>query len=244
MPSNGGLLTPDGNRREAAGHPACSFQFSDLATDIIKMLDKLFILGTGVLAEECFALASHAGIHVAAFIENMDRAKSGTRRCDRPILWVDDMPQRAKCICALSTSTRSRFIDQVSDRAEFVNLVHPSSIVLPGSTLGRGAIISAGVIVASNTAIGDFVFVNRAARLGHHTQIGKFATIQPGANIAGLINIGESTLVGMGSIIIERLTIGRESIIAAGAVVICDVPDNVMVAGNPAVVKKTGIVPR
>lgn len=204
----------------------------------------LFILGTKVLAEELFAVAEHAGIPVAGFVENQDRNKAGTSLCGRPILWVDDVPGGARCVCALSTMKRRRFIDQLEGRVEFANLVHPSSIVLPRTTLGEGAIVSCGVIVASNSTLGRHVFLNRGVRVGHHTRIGDFAVIQPGANIAGLIEVGEEAFVGMGAVVIERLRIGRGSIIAAGAVVTRDVPDRVMVAGNPAVIKKENIDPR
>ena len=147
--------------------------------------DGIHLLGTGILAEELFALAAHAGVQVTAFVENLDRAKGGGSLCGRPILWVDDLPAGASCLCALSTTKRRRFIEEVADRAVFATFVHPSAIVLPGTTLGEGTVISAGVIVASNTTLGRHVFVNRGARVGHHTRVGDFVTIQPGANVAG-----------------------------------------------------------
>ncbi|MEN6475596.1 MAG: acetyltransferase [Syntrophaceae bacterium] len=207
-------------------------------------MNKLFILGTKVLAEEIFAVAEHAGVAVAGFVENEEREKAGTSLCGRPIMWVDDVPDGARCVCALSTMKRRRFIDQLEGKVEFTNLVHPSSIVLPRTTLGEGTIVSCGVIIASNATIGRHVFLNRGARVGHHTRIGDLVVIQPGANIAGLIEVGDETFVGMGAVLIERLRIGKGSIIAAGAVVTKDVPDHVLVAGNPAVIKKENIEPR
>ena len=204
----------------------------------------LYILGTGVLAEEFYALAHDLDVDVAAFIENMIPDKAGQSLCGKPILWVDDMPDGILCICALSTTERSRFIDQVRDRARFANLVHPSAIILSGTTLGPGTVVSAGVIIASNTQVGDHVFINRGVRIGHHTRIGDFVTIQPGANIAGLVKIGSKAYVGMGAIVIERLNIGQGATIAAGAVTIRNVPERVLVAGNPAVVKKENLQAR
>ena len=204
----------------------------------------LYILGTGVLAEELWAIADDMGQPVDAFVENMDRAKEGSTLCGRPILWVDDLPDRAPCVCALSTTTRRRFIEQVQDRAELVTLVHPSSVILPRTTLGPGAVVSTGVLVGSNTTIGRGVFLNRGVRIGHHNQIGDFVTVQPGANIAGALTIGDETYIGMGAIIFERLTIGQGVTVAGGSLVIRDVPDHTLVAGSPAVVKKQGIAPR
>jgi len=207
-------------------------------------MDEIFILGTGVLAEEFFALATHVGIHVAGFVENLDQRKDGTSLCDRPVLWVDRLPQGAPCVCAIATTKRHLFIKRVEGRAKFINLVHPSTIILPKSTLGEGTTVSSGVLIASNTIIGRHVFLNRGVRVGHHTKIGDYVTIQPGANIAGLVEVGDATYIGMGSIVLDRLKIGRGVTIAAGAVVIKDVPDHVLVAGNPAVIKKRDIDPK
>jgi len=204
-------------------------------------LDGLYILGTGVLAEEVFALATDSGLKVEAFVENLEPTKDGGTLCDRPILWVDRLPSGARCLCALSTTKRRRYVEQVADRAVFPTLVHPSSVILPGTDLGEGTVVSAGVIIASNTTVGRHVFLNRGARVGHHTTVADFVTIQPGANIAGLIEVGPAAYIGMGAIITERLRIGEGSTVAAGAVVTRDVPPHSLVAGVPAVIKKENI---
>ena len=51
--------------------------------------------------------------------------------------------------------------------------------------------------------------------------------------------IGENVWVGAGAIILPGCRIGNNSVVAAGAVVCSDVPDNVMVAGVPAKVRKS-----
>ncbi|HMN11685.1 MAG TPA: sugar O-acetyltransferase, partial [Bellilinea sp.] len=48
------------------------------------------------------------------------------------------------------------------------------------------------------------------------------------------ITIGEDVWVGGGAIICPGVTVGNRSIIGAGAVVTKNVPDDVIVAGNPA----------
>jgi sugar O-acyltransferase (sialic acid O-acetyltransferase NeuD family) len=206
-------------------------------------MSPLYVLGTGLLAEELSAVAGTSGYSIEAFVENLDREKAGGVLLDRPILWVDDLPVGAPCICALSTTRRRVYIEQVASRASFVTLVHPSSVILPRTDLGAGTVVSTGVLVGSNTRIGQHVFLNRGARVGHHTRIGDYVTIQPGANIAGAIEIGDETYIGMGAIVTERLTIGRGVTIAAGSLVRHDVPDHALVAGSPAVVKKRDVTP-
>jgi acetyltransferase EpsM len=207
-------------------------------------MSPLFILGTGLLAEEFFALALASNRSVEAFVENLDSSKVGTSLCGRPIIGVDDLPRGAPCLCALSTTQRRHYIDQVAGRASFETLVHSTATILHGTTVGEGTVASTGVLIGSNTRIGRHVFLNRGAQVGHHARIGDFVTIQPGANIAGAGQIGDETYIGMGAIVIDRLTIGTGVTIAAGSLVTRDVPDHVLVAGAPAVIKKRGVKPK
>ncbi len=52
------------------------------------------------------------------------------------------------------------------------------------------------------------------------------------------VRIGRNAWIGDSAIVTKGVTIGRNSIIGAGAVVVRDVPSNVVVAGNPAVIVK------
>ena len=78
------------------------------------------------------------------------------------------------------------------------------------------------------------------------TIAGKDVTILPrvllgkkdGRAYKGCIRIGDNVYIGTGVTILGPVNIGSNVIIAAGSVVIRDVPDNCMVAGNPAVIKK------
>ena len=52
------------------------------------------------------------------------------------------------------------------------------------------------------------------------------------------ILIKEGAFIGARSIILKGVTIGRHSVVGAGYVVLKDVPDNCIVAGNPAKIIK------
>lgn len=52
------------------------------------------------------------------------------------------------------------------------------------------------------------------------------------------IKIGDDCWLGGNVTVCPGVTIGNRVIVAAGSVVVNDVPDDVMVAGNPAVIKK------
>lgn len=52
------------------------------------------------------------------------------------------------------------------------------------------------------------------------------------------IIIGDNVWIGANAVILPGVTIGNGVVVAAGSVVNCDIPDNVMVAGVPAKIKK------
>jgi acetyltransferase-like isoleucine patch superfamily enzyme len=50
--------------------------------------------------------------------------------------------------------------------------------------------------------------------------------------------IRDNVWIGMNAVILKGVTIGENSVVAAGAVVTKSVPENVVVAGNPAIIVK------
>jgi len=107
--------------------------------------------------------------------------------------------------------------------------------------------------------IGDRVFINSGVVLfsAHAITIGNDVAI---ANEAYLMDtdshgvegrpvkeapivIGDGTWIGARAIILPGVTIGRRCLVAAGAVVSRDVPDDTLVAGNPAREVRTLVYP-
>ena len=64
-----------------------------------------------------------------------------------------------------------------------------------------------------------------------------FMSREPYERSLGIV-VGEDCWIGGGSVICPGVTIGNRVVVAAGSVVAGDVPDDVLVAGNPAVVKR------
>ena len=210
------------------------------------MQKPVLILGTRSLAVEVMDLISNIpGYVVAGFVENMERSRCAQPLEGYPVYWIDQIPDLAAThwgICALSTTQRRAYVEQVAAMGlRLATLVHPTARVSARAQLGEGCFVSALATVATHTRLGRSVFVNRGALIGHHTTIGDYCTIQPGANVAGAITMGENTYVGMGAVVLDKLAIGRGCVIAAGAVVTQDLPDRVQVMGVPARITKTNI---
>jgi carbonic anhydrase/acetyltransferase-like protein (isoleucine patch superfamily) len=121
----------------------------------------------------------------------------------------------------------------------FPPLVHARASVSPMARLDEGVFIGAGTVVAPGVRVGEFTLLNRGALIGHDVEIGPCNIIGPGANFASHIRTEEGAVVGIGAILRENITLGAGCSIAAGAVVLHEVPSHTLVAGVPAVVKKS-----
>lgn len=81
------------------------------------------------------------------------------------------------------------------------------------------------VVIGENVIIGDNVTIY------HNVTIGKKNNQYP--------IIGNNVLIYPNSVIVGGIKIGDNSIVGAGSVVLDDIPDNCVVAGNPAkIIKK------
>lgn len=108
-----------------------------------------------------------------------------------------------------------------------------------GTTLGEGCCILPGVVITSNVKLGRGCLVNPNATISHDSILGNFVEISPGVNVTGNCAIGDYSFLGSNSVILPKIKVGSNVVVAAGAVVTKDVSDNCMVAGVPAVVKKS-----
>jgi acetyltransferase EpsM len=207
---------------------------------------KLLILGTRTFAEEVADLAAAIpGVQVAGFVENMDPERCRELLEGLPVYWIDEVAplvESHRAVCALSTTFRSRFVEQAAGLGlAFATLRHPTAIVSARSDVGEGSILNAACVIGAHSVLGSHVIVNRGALIGHHTTIGAFSSIQPGANVAGACSIGEAAYIGMGAIILDHITIGAHAVVGAGSVVTRDVPAHAQVVGIPARVVKENI---
>ena len=74
--------------------------------------------------------------------------------------------------------------------------------------------------------------------MGHDLKVGDNVVISSLSFIGGDVTIGRNTYIGPSSCIRNGLHIGENAIIGMGSVVTKDVPDNAVVYGNPAKVKR------
>ncbi len=107
-----------------------------------------------------------------------------------------------------------------------------------GNEIKEGCNIMTGSIITNDIYIGKGCLINLNCTIGHDSIINDFVELSPGVNISGNCRIGRFSLLGTNAVLLPKVKIGENVVVAAGAVVTKDIPDNCMVAGVPAIIKK------
>ena len=118
------------------------------------------------------------------------------------------------------------------------SVIAKNAQVSSSANLGEGLNIMSFVFIGPDSKIGTGSLINAQASIHHDVIIGDFVEVSPGAKILGKCTIGTFSTIGTNATILPKVKIGKNVTVAAGAVVTTDVPDNCMVAGVPAKVKK------
>lgn len=118
-------------------------------------------------------------------------------------------------------------------------LIHPSAVISDSAIIKEGSVIMPLAVVNADAHIGEGCIVNSGAIVEHDCVLENYVHLSPNATLAGGVQIKNRTHVGMGALILQNITVGAGSVVAAGSVVTKDVSDNVLVAGVPALIKKT-----
>jgi sugar O-acyltransferase (sialic acid O-acetyltransferase NeuD family) len=124
----------------------------------------------------------------------------------------------------------------------FASLVHPTASVSKTADLGFGTVIFPHVTVTSSAKIGNHVLVLPNTVISHDDIIGDHTCIAAGVCISGAVRIGKLCYLGSGSSIIESVEIGDRCLVGMGSVVLKKVPENSVVAGNPAKYLRASVV--
>ena len=189
----------------------------------------------------CDNLEHDKDIEIVGFLDS-DSHKKGEDFFGYKVLGGEELLQEliksgvGHAIIAIGDNEERKKIANLLHRKgfNFLTAVHPSASLSRGVKIGEGTVIMAGAIVNADTTIGKHVILNTASIVEHDSNIADYTHIAPGVCLGGTVTVGELALVGIGASVIPKIHIGRSSIVGAGAVLVKDVPDGVVVVGNPA----------
>jgi acetyltransferase-like isoleucine patch superfamily enzyme len=119
-------------------------------------------------------------------------------------------------------------------------LIGPGALICPGAQIEEDSIVCPGAVVYGDVPAGKIVSGNPSEILGNVEKAQGRSVLRRKRNH----NFSTSfwVWIGAGAIVLSGVKLGKGSVVGAGAVVNDDVPENVVVLGNPAKSYKQRIV--
>lgn len=199
----------------------------------MKLLD-VYIYGASGHGKVIYDCIISKGIEVCGFIDD-DPNKNDFLGCK--VYRSLDILSTWNVVVAIGDSTiRQKIVNDLN--VNFFTIHHKTSILSSNTNIKEGSVFFQNSVVQSGSKIGKHSIINTSAIVDHDCHLGDYVHVAPNAVLCGGVKIGHNSWIGAGSIIIQGITIGSNCMIGAGSVIIRDIPDNVVVVGNPGKIIK------
>ncbi|ULA58181.1 MAG: putative UDP-N-acetylbacillosamine N-acetyltransferase [Nitrospira sp.] len=118
--------------------------------------------------------------------------------------------------------------------SRFATIIHPSVVKAPDAVVGHNTLLMPHVVVSCGVRIGNHCVVLPNTVIAHDTMIGDYCCIGSNVSLSGGVNVGVECYIGSGVKIRENVHIGDRTLVGLGSNVVCDIPEDIVVVGNPA----------
>lgn len=194
----------------------------------------LYLYGAGGHAKVVIDILETLNIEIGGIIDDNEQLKEVLGYPVYRREWLDNATSDDRLLITIGyNQIRKKIVE--SSKLKFLQpVIHPSTIISKYAQIGVGSVIIHGSILQAEAMIGRHCIVNTGATVGHECIIGDYVHIASNATLCGNVTVGECTWIGAGSVVKPGIKIGANSMIGVGSVVVKDIPDNVIVVGNPA----------
>ena len=221
----------------------------DSSKEIIKILNNNFIInnmksiaiigGGGhsrVIIDALYESSKKENIKIIGFYD--DNINCEEYRNIKRLGKIDEINNKDEIyyICGIGNlKTRKKIIDKLNN-INWINVIHPSSIISETVKLGRGIFINAGTIINSKAYIEDHCIINTNSVIEHDVSMGVNCHIAPSVTICGHVTIKDETFIGVGTKIINKnkrgfINIGTNNFLNAGSLILHSTDDNMKIKG-------------
>lgn len=130
---------------------------------------------------------------------------------------------------------RAKLLDDIKQNGfSSATLVHPDVLIPSCTILGDGVIVNRGCFISCDVRVGENTCFQSLSSIAHDSVIEKNCVVSTFAAISGRCRIGEECYLAAGALLREKTKVGDRCILGMGSVVVRDVPDDIIVVGNPA----------
>lgn len=139
-------------------------------------------------------------------------------------------------VCALGdVNQKKKYVDIIVNKGgEFINLIHPLSVICMNIKIGVGNLIFPFTYISNDVTIGNFVTIQSHAAIGHDSKLGNYIQINSQVFLGGFVQVEDLVTLHPGSMILPKKKIHSNSIIGLNTGVLKNVDKGSSVYGNPA----------
>lgn len=201
---------------------------------------KLGIYGTGGLGREVLMLAQQINASDKRwsgffFIDDINPNRILKGVAVYPFAEVESSAEVEIIIAVGEPTLRTVLMSKVKTcEIALATLISSAAYIAPCSRIGAGVAIFQGANVSCDCIIENNVIMQAFSSLSHDCHVAEHCVISTYSVLAGGVSVGAGTFIGMGAQIREMTCVGSGTIVGMGANVVADVPDHVIVMGNPA----------
>lgn len=179
----------------------------------------LLILGFGGHARSVADVAMASGVKHLCFIDS--NARENETFAGFPVLqsWEEELPDGWSVMPASGDGlSRSSQCESVLQRGwPLFTLVSPTATVGYGASIGPGTLIAHHAHIGPMASIGMGCVINTGAIVEHDCGIGDYTHVSINAAVAGRSRIGRFCFIGAGSTVIDSITVIDGVTLGAGA---------------------------
>lgn len=202
---------------------------------------EVYIIGAGTYGEAMCELAEILGYDVKGFYDE-DKKIINTKVMKKKVInkfsriSVESIKNKQFIVAIGNNKVRNEIMTRINKLGGSTpTLIHPTAVISPSATIGKGVYIQANAYIWTKVRINDFCIISPGAVIAHYSSIGDARLISSQATVGASITIEKEVFIGMGSTTVTGIyKIGQKSTIGAGALVLKDVDSNAVYAGVPA----------
>lgn len=211
-------------------------------------LERLLLFGAGGHAKSVISAIKAANSHSIAVLVEDAPGKAGAEVMGHAVISGRDALEKLRsdgirrAIVAIGENGARARISRLLALTGFdlTTVIHPSAWIAPEVRIGAGSFIHAFAVLGPECRIGQGVIVSAQVVVGHDSHIGDWAHLTPGVRVGGNAVVGQGAFLGMGCAVLPGVNVGANASVGANSVVHRDVPDNAVIAGNPARIIRSG----
>jgi len=198
------------------------------------MLTDVILVSSGIHGREMVEIIRRTGSYRLLGIIRGEETQEQISPDGVPILGGPSALPRFNNV-ALMHDNWTKLDNAAADISErLVSLIDPTAFIHPSAVIGRGSVIYPNCFIGVEAALGESCFLLAGAAVNHNCTVGSHVVMATGAHLAGNVTVSDAVYIGQDATVRQYVTVGRNALIGMGAVVVKPVPDNAVMAGNPA----------